>query len=108
MDSGALRYIMEVLTRQERRDPYGIAERDWSVIATIRASIHAVSTTERAALGGKQAVATHTITCRYFDNWSNTMRLRLKDTDRVFEVSDIRQDPTMRRRLTIKATEVGR
>lgn len=106
MQSGALRFILEVLTPTPRRGEFGEAGNDWVVAGEIRAAIHAVSTTERAAFGGKQAVATHTITCRYFEGWSNKMRLRLKGTDRVFETSDVRQDQTQRRRLTIKAQEI--
>ena len=105
MDSGSLRYHMEILKRTPRAAESRAAENDWTVFATVRARIVAVSTTERAALGGKQATATHTVTCRFVEGVDNTMRLRLPASGRVFEVTDIRTDATGRRRLTIKATE---
>ena len=106
MRPGSLRYLVEILRREPRAAQSRTAENDWSVFARVRASILSVSTTERAALGGKQATATHTVTCRYVDGVNNTMRLRLPASGRVFEVSDIRTDATGRRRLTIKATEL--
>lgn len=106
MRPGSLRYIVEILKRAPRRDPYGAAATDWSVFATVRASILSTSTTERAAFGGKMAEATHTVTCRFVAGVENTMRLRLPASGRTFEITDIRTDATGRRRLTMKATEV--
>ena len=106
MRSGSLRYSVQILRRTPRRDNYNSAANDWNVYAMVRAQILSVSTTERAAFGGKQATATHTVTCRFVPGVENTMRLRLPNSGRVFEITDIRTDCTGRRRLTIKATEV--
>lgn len=105
MRAGSLRYTVEILQRTPRKDNFSAAANDWTVFATVRASIVSVSTTERAAFGGKYAEATHTVTCRYVDGVSNTMRLRLPQSGRLFEITDIRSDFTGQRRLTIKATE---
>lgn len=106
MRPGSLRYEFEILAPTPRRDNFGATANDWTIFATVRASMVAVSTTEKAAFGGKMATATHTVTCRFVDGVTNKMRLRLPASGRVFEITDIRTDATGRRRLTIKATEV--
>lgn len=106
MRPGSLRYIVEILKRTPRRDNRGAAAFDWTPFATVRASIVAVSTTERAAFGGKMAESTHTVTFRHLDGMENTMRLRLPESGRIFDITDIRTDPTGERRITVKATEV--
>ena len=106
MRPGSLRYIVQFLKPTNRVENHRAAARDWSLFAETRASIVAVSTTERAAFAGKQATATHTVTCRFIEGLTNAMRMKLPASGRTFEITDIRIDPTGQRRLTIKATEI--
>lgn len=106
MRPGSLRYIIQFLAKTDRKDNWNAAARDWSVFAEVRASILPVSSAERAAFAGKQATATHTVTCRHIDGVTNAMRIKLPGSGRLFEITDIRTDATGERRLTIKATEI--
>lgn len=102
--SGKLRHKISIEQRTTAPDEYGQTVETWSKIGERYAAILPIVATEQAASGRFGATLTHQIMMRHFAGIDPQMRLKFGN--RIFNIVDIKEDPTLVRDVLLKVAEV--
>lgn len=105
MRSGELRHIVTI-----QRPVYAVnAAGDsvitgWEDFAAVRAGIRHLTSNEADRFARLQTVVTHHVTLRYLPGVTSIMRLLWQD--KILSIAEIGLDPTARKNLYLKCTEL--
>lgn len=105
MRSGSLRHVVTLQAPAYRTNSAGdsVIWR-WEDVAVLRASVRHLTSNEADRFARLQTVVTHNVTLRYLPGVNDTMRL--KWGDKILSIAEIGLDPTARRTLNLKCTEL--
>ncbi len=80
--------------------------REWTLFLRTRAAILPVSASEQEKFAKLQGELTHSVVMRYRPGIQPDMRIVWPAENRIFEIIEIKQDPTFRRDLVLKVSEL--
>ena len=109
MRAGELRHRITLQQAMETRNSFGEVTRTWSDVATVWASVQALSGREYLEAKQLRKAVTTRIVIRWRDDVTPAMRARWSDpagTTHIYDIESVIPDATSRRTLTLMCVEV--
>ncbi len=103
MNAGMLSYRVQIQQATETRDSYGAAIQTWNTVATVWASIEAISVREFFDAARINAEVTHRIRIRYRSNVTPAMRI--VESSRTFDIYGAFDPDGKKRELVLMVKE---
>lgn len=106
MQSGTLRFRLEIQQAQEQRGDIGDVRQDWVTVATVWGDIAPLTGRELWQAQQIEARLSHRLTLRQYPDFNPTWRLRLEGTQRVYNPVSVRDVHERHRMTEILAIEI--
>lgn len=104
MESGSLRHKMEIQRPEYAKDAYGAASVTWAKFRAVYGKITPLGGQEKLLAQSLKSVVTHNILIRRAEGVDTSMRIRFGS--RIFEIMDVKEDPSLSRSLLLKVSEI--